>query len=471
MGMIATLNARLNRAAGGYLRSQRSYDPYSFIYSTGMRYPLYGLQQTIAGHEEEIPSDFTGYVQAAYRGNGVVFACMLARMMLFSEARFTWRQIRSGAPGKLFGTADLAVLEHPWPSGTTGDLLARAIVDVDLSGNAFLARRPGPTIKRMRPDWVTIILGSQGDPDTQAGDLDAEVLGYIYHPGGEYSGRAPVNLLREQVAHFAPIPDPLASYRGMSWLTPIVREIVADSAATTHKLKFFENGATPNMVVKLDPAVTMTAFDAWVDKFEAAHAGVLNAYKTLYLGAGAEATVVGADMRQIDFKVTQGAGETRIAAAAGVPPIIVGLSEGLQAATYSNYGQARRRFADGTMWPLWRNMVGSLETIVPPPAGSQLWVDDSDIPFLREDEKDRADIQSTQAQSIKALTDAGFDPTSVIDAITAGDLGRLSHTGLYSVQLQPPNPDGTVPPATQAGRALAALIEPYLNGKEPANVS
>ena len=170
MGMIATLNARLNRAAGGYLRSQRSYDPYSFIYSTGMRYPLYGLQQTIAGHEEEIPSDFTGYVQAAYRGNGVVFACMLARMMLFSEARFTWRQIRSGAPGKLFGTADLAVLEHPWPSGTTGDLLARAIVDVDLSGNAFLARRPGPTIKRMRPDWVTIILGSQGDPDTQAGE-------------------------------------------------------------------------------------------------------------------------------------------------------------------------------------------------------------------------------------------------------------------------------------------------------------
>jgi hypothetical protein len=63
-------------------------------------------------------------------------------------------------------------------------------------------------------------------------------------------------------------------------------------------------------------------------------------------------------MKQIDFKVTQGHGETRIAAAAGVPPIIVGLSEGLEAATYSNYGQARRRFADVTMRPLWRERGG-----------------------------------------------------------------------------------------------------------------
>jgi phage portal protein BeeE len=59
--------------------------------------------------------------------------------------------------------------------------------------------------------------------------------------------------------------------------------------------------------------------------------------------------------------VTQGAGETRIAAAAGVPPVIVGLSEGLQAATYSNYSQARRRFADGTMRPLWRNAAVARE--------------------------------------------------------------------------------------------------------------
>jgi len=51
----------------------------------------------------------------------------------------------------------------------------------------------------------------------------------------------------------------------------------------------------------------------------------------------------------------------------------------------------------------------------------------------------------------------------VVDAVTSGDLTRLSHTGLFSVQLQPPMPEGQPPAATQAGRALAALLEPYLN--------
>jgi phage portal protein BeeE len=119
-------------------------------------------------------------------------------------------------------------------------------------------------------------------------------------------------------------------------------------------------------------------------------------FKTMYLAGGTKMEVVGSNLQQIDFKAVQGAGETRIAAAAGVPPVIVGLSEGLQAATYSNYGQARRRFADNTMRPLWRNFAGSLETIVPPPPGSRLWYDDRDIQALAEDKKDLAEVRSSR---------------------------------------------------------------------------
>jgi hypothetical protein len=174
-----------------------------------------------------------------------------------------------------------------------------------------------------------------------------------------------------------------------------------------------------------------------VEAFDSQHGGVDNAYKTLYLAA-ASANVIGADMRQIDFKTTQGAGETRIAAASGVPPVIVGLSEGLEQATYSNYSQARRRLADGTLRPLWRNMAGSLANIITVPGGSELWYDTSGISFLREDEKDAAEIQQAQAQAMRTLIDGGFDPATVVDAITTGDLTRLVHTGLLSVQLQLP---------------------------------
>jgi phage portal protein BeeE len=427
----------------------------------GLSYPL-GPSTTLGAKAEEIPPNFEGYVQGIYKANGVVFACMLVRLLLFSEARFQFRRIQSGRPGELFGTTALRTLEQPWPGGTTGDLLTRAIQDADLAGNFYAVRRPG-RIRRLRPDWMTIVLGSEQEPqaDIGAGDIDAEVIGYVYQPGGPRSGAKPVPLLRQQVAHFAPIPDPAASFRGMSWLTPVIRELMADGAATTHKLKFFENGATPNLVVSLDPSIEREAFERWIKTFEDSHEGVLNAYKTLYLGGGANVEVVGKDLRQLQFKDTQGAGETRIAAAAGVPPVIVGLSEGLEAATYSNYGQARRRFADGTMRPLWRNMAGSLATIVDVPAAAELWYDDRDISFLQEDLKDAAEIQQVQAQAIKALTEAGFRPEAVVEAIVAGDLGRLDHTGLFSVQLRPagagdPNANGVA--AQRVREALAGLL-------------
>lgn len=442
--------------SGGPLSLDEWANYFSF---NGLAYP-FGLTQTMADQPgERIADNFAGMVQGAYKRNGIVFACMLVRHLLFSEARFQYQQLRGGRPGDLFATRDLQLLETPWENGTTGDLLTRMIQDADLAGNSFIARRPPvrggrPSLRRLRPDWMTIVAASETDSP-----LDADVIGYIYQPGGPGSGQDTVTLVPEQVAHFAPIPDPEAQFRGMSWLTPVIGEILADGAATKHKLKFFENGATPNMVVSLPAEIQRSAFNEWITAFKKGHEGVDNAYKTLFFGAGADAKVVGADLRQLEFKVTQGAGETRIAAAAGVPPVIVGLSEGLQAATYSNYSQARRRLADGTMRPLWRQAAASLSRLVPPQAGARLWYDDRDIPFLKEDVKDAAEIQQTDATSIKTLIDAGYEPGSVVDAVTSGDLRRLKHTGLFSVQLQ--EPGAQQPPSSSSGdpaaRAFLAL--------------
>jgi phage portal protein BeeE len=177
----------------------------------------------------------------------------------------------------------------------------------------------------------------------------------------------------------------------------------------------------------------------YAKRLDAENGGVDNAYRTLNLYPGADATVVGSSMEQIDFREVQGAGETRIAAAAGVPPVIVGLSEGLQAATYSNYAQARRRFADGTMHPLWQNAAGSLAAILPRLGGDvRLWYDATDIPFLREDERDAADIKQVRAATLSSYISAGYTPDSSVKALMSGDERLLVHTGLYSVQLQEP---------------------------------
>jgi phage portal protein BeeE len=399
-----------------------------------------GLNETYGRAKTEGPAaGFDGRVQGAYKHNGVIFACQVARMLLFTEARFMWQQLRAGRPQDLFWTTDLILFEQPWTNGSTGDLLGRMLQDVDIAGNAFV-RRTTPTsglqLERLRPDWTSIALGQSAD------HVNPQVVGYFYQPGGPGAEQDPVFFDRSEVAHWAPIPDPQNVYRGMSWLTPILREVRSDSAATDHKLMFWDHAATPNMVVKLDSQVTPEQFERFKALMDGEHRGVRNAYKTLYLGGGADATTVGLDFRQMDFKTVQGAGETRIAAAAGVPPVIVGLSEGLQAATYSNYAQARRRFADMTIRPLWRSAAAALQAVAPAPARSRLWYDDRDIPALQEDSKDAADIAAVQAATIVALTNGGFTPESATQAGITGDFSQLEHTGALSVQLMEP---GTTP--------------------------
>ncbi|HEX7097760.1 MAG TPA: phage portal protein, partial [Acidimicrobiia bacterium] len=373
---------------------------------------------------------------------------MATRQLLMSEARFQFQELRDGQPGDLFGTRDLSILENPWPNGQTADLISRAVQDVDLAGNFFAVRRPN-RIRRLRPDWMSIILGSENDPDADSWDIDAEVIGYAYHPGGYYSDRDPVVLMPEQVAHWAPIPDPIAAYRGMSWITPAIREIIGDSAARDHKVKFFENGATPNLVVSLD-LDDPEKFKRLVETMDTEYKGLANAYKTLYLAAGATATPVGADMKQLDFKTVQGAGEVRIASDSGIHPVILGLGDSLTGSSLNqgNFGAARRLTADKTLRPLWGGLAGALQSIVPPPPGSRLWYDDRHIPFLADDVKDAAEVRQMNASAIRQLIDGGFDPDKVVDAVVSGDLKRLmgNHTGLVSVQLLPPGTTGNEPP-------------------------
>ena len=425
----------------------------------GIPYP----QTTMGTNREELGSSFGQLVTGAYAGNSIVFSCINARVQLFSEARFQFQRLQDGRPGELFNgpSTYLAPLDEPWPGGTTSQLLKSALIDADLAGNAFIYREGGYLV-RLRPDWVTIIAGSPR-ADASAWDVDVQVAGYGYQPGGPEQGRERVYFQASQVAHFKSTHDPARRFSGMSWLVPVIRDVSSDQAATTHKLRYFENAATPNLLVKFDQSMTKAQSQDWIDLFNKDHAGAVNAYKTLFLGGGSDASVVGGNLREANFSAVQAAGELRIASAAGVPPIVIGLAGGLEAATYSNYGQARRAFADLTMRPLWRDISGALENIITVPQNARLWYDDRDISFLQEDVKDAADIMAANASSIRQLVDAGYEPDAVIQAIAANDVNRLNgnHTGLYSVQLQPPQTEQTPPaptPTPQLGAGQNALL-------------
>jgi len=297
----------------------------------GLAYQL-GLRQTLVGDTQTISPGFQGVIEGAYKANGVVFACELARIMLFSEARMVFRRLRGGRPAGVFSTPALRPLEQPWAGAKTGDLLTRALLDIDFAGTFVAAKRQDGTVRRLRPDWTKIVYGGEGSGQ-EFHDLDATIIGYYYTPGGDGSGNRPRFLDRKEAVHWTLIPDPLGPASGIPWIEAVIREVLGDQAMTAHKLKFFSNGATPNIVIETD--LDGEDLREFVKSFRSESEGLDHAYETMWLASAMKANVVGVDLKQLDFKITQGGGETRVAAAAGVPPVIVGLSEGLQAATYS----------------------------------------------------------------------------------------------------------------------------------------
>lgn len=747
-----------------------------------------GLNQTYAKQRiQEISASLPAYM-AAVRGCPPAFGAQMVRALVLSQARFTLRNRPwAKTPRRLFGTTALGILEKPWPNATTGELITRMEWHAGLAGNAYVTRRPD-RLRVLRPDWVGVIYGSELEPDYAAHALDGELIGYAYCNGGFGSGNKIQTVLPADMAHWSPLPDPETAGMGMSWLTPAIRDMQADRAATEHKLQFFANGApqpldarvltprgwstmgamvigsevigsdgkphrvlgvfpqgeqdiyrvtftdgsrvectedhlwsvqsnydrrrgvtrtmslrdivdgglqyrsgpskwavpfadpveyddpgpllvdpyllglllgdgcfrsngkgsggvslaadlrdaewlqatlprltpagvslnrrdrgggsefyfrglggprpnsltgairalglwdvlgpdkaipapylrasvtqrlamlqglldsdgsvekgqpnsvtftntsrdlafgvrelarslggtattvevpakrqwltrvqrlpewivpfalprkvatytppravrhrfmadvelvgrkpaqcirvdtpdslyitddfvlthnTPNLVVKGITASDPDEFAKIVDLLEERHTGIRNAYRTLYLTSGADATVVGSDLSQIDFKSTQGGGETRISMLSRVPASLLGISEGLAGSSLNagNFTAGRRSFADTWVHPTLQDLAASLATLVNVPGDAELWFDTSDIPILREDAKDAAEIEGVKATTIVKLANGGFTRESAIAAVTGQNMSLLvEDPDWVSVQVQP----------------------------------
>lgn len=413
------------------IEERLSFDQYVALLQ---QYPVQPMT-SYGSNVEPVAADYHANVVNVLKRNGPIFSLIAFRTDLFAQVRWVFRQRRNGKPGDIFSTPLLDVVNDD------PQINKWMIIDNDLAGN-FYGYRDQDRITRLRPDWIQIAY------DKPLEKWDAKIDAFLYYEGGPL-GKSPddaVLFLPEDIIHWYDRPDPERRGVGMSWITPIAREVAADNAANTHKLKFFENGATANLVFKFPETQTPAQVKEFKEMVDVDNVGVSNAYKNLYLGGGADATVIGADLKQLEFAITQGKGESRLASAARVPAVLVGFSEGLQAATYSNFGSARRLGADGLLHPLWVSAAQALGQVIRPPSGSEFWYDAYDVPFLREDKADEASIRSTDASTIRTLVDGGYTAESVVAALDANDWALLKHTQLFSVQLQPPGATATPDP-------------------------
>lgn len=385
---------------------------------------------------EDAPNNFVQTVRMMHRRNGVVSAAVTARALIMSQLRFQWR---SEIDGTTFGNRSLETLERPSLGMSREQLLWRIEQDVSYAGNAYVRRMENGELRRLRPDWVKIAMGSDESPDDVARGADVQPIAYVYQPSP--TGPAQAFGLNE-VAHIAPEPDPVAHFRGESWVSSVVREVLIDLQATDHLEKYFANATTANMIIKAPPNLTdPVKFNEWVDAMDRTIGAGSRDWRNVYLGGGSDAMVVGANLAELDMKNLQGGLETRISTRSRVHPVILGAREGLQGSSLNsgNYNSIRRLWADAWFNGYAPSWCSSLERIIPRPSAAELTFDPSRIPFLQEDMKDAADISSANATALQALDAAGFDMDAAVAAIATGDLTKLigAHDGNQSVQRLP----------------------------------
>jgi hypothetical protein len=387
----------------------------------------------------EPDGSFDAMVHQIHRQHPVISAAVAKRAALLSQLRFKWRSVVQGDNGRLWGDQSLMPLEMPNESQTRSGLLQTAEHHVSYGGTAFF-HRVGDTVRLLNPGRTSIALGSNLSPDDPGLAMDARVVGYLYteNPARptDFTFIPP-----DEVSAWTPEPDPISWWRGSSWVQAVISDYVIDRAAHLHITKFFENAATPQMVFSFDATQTVEQLQAFAEIANNDHSGAANAYKNLFLGGGADAKVVGADLSQLDLRNVTGLTETRIAVRSQVPAVVLGISEGLAGSSLNagNYSQARRLWGDAWFTPTALGLCAALERIVPPPdTANELSFDPTQVMFLQDDRLDEANVRAQQALTMRQLIDAGFEPTSVVNAVNSGDYSTLSHTGLFSVQLQPP---------------------------------
>ena len=384
------------------------------------------LTTSYAGPDREpVLPQLAAYAQGANAGNSPVFAAALVRMALFSECRF---QFQAKDSGRLFGNTSLVKVEQPFgPDSTTGDLLARMEQDVFLAGNAYIWDAPGEDrLIRLRPDYVTIVSERVA---VDGGGWYRRPTGYWFEPPKSLTDPDEGFMVpAAEVVHWVPIPDPAADFRGMCPLTPVIRDIQGDDGMTGFKLRYLQNDATPNMVIRYAQRLQPGTVDSIRERVQARYGGPGNAGKALVLDQGADLTLAGNSLSQMDFGAVQAVGTERILAACSVPGVLVGL-EPLRGAG-RGYQESMGKLANIWARPQWRSVCGALSPIVDVPPGNRLWYDTADIQALQDGEMERGQAALVRMQALLAAVQAGYTHESAIAAVDSMDLSQLKAGGI-----------------------------------------
>lgn len=287
-----------------------------------------------------------------------------------------------------------ALIENPNPYYDGDDLWQATCTDYSVDGNAFWykARGNGGYGKVLElyhlPYWQVL---PRFDSEFE------EISWYEYRVAGES-----YRLEREDVVHFRFGKDSYRRGRGVSRLTPLLREIFTDTQAASYTAGLLNNMGVPSVI--LNPKPLKDDISVVID--DETRAGLASRWDEFTAdGAGAplipsialEVVKVGLNPAEMDLGNLMTVPVTRVCSALRLHPAIVNLGTGASPSAFDNGGQhaeARRAGYEDCIMPMQKGFAKTINRQLLPdfdPTGRVLceW-NYQDVAALSEDQDKQA---------------------------------------------------------------------------------
>ena len=353
------------------------------------------------------PRRYDRLAEEGYRKNVVAYRCV--REVARACASVPWLLYTGRREMDVHPLLDL--LRRPNPRQSGPELIEAAVGHLLLSGNAYFeVVRPDDAPPRelyaLRPDRMRVVPDVSGVPRAYRYEVEGRSVDWPVDP---MTGASDVLHLRD----FHPLDD----WYGLSPIEAAASAIDQHNAAAEHNAALLQNGARPSgaLVFRSDPGPDgiRRVEEALLDRTQ----GPRQAGRPLVLGGDVDWKELGLSPKDMDFAETKAQAAREIAAAFGVPHLLVVSGE----ATFSNRADARLELWEHTVIPLLDRLSSALSTWLGPMFGPDLRLahDLDEIPALAP--RRRMKWQQIQAADFLTLNEKraalGYEPVEEGEAM------------------------------------------------------
>ncbi|MDA1095344.1 MAG: phage portal protein [Acidobacteria bacterium] len=357
---------------------------------------------------------YGAYAAEGYNGNTVVNACI--REVATSVAMPTLRLMRDVQDGGRVEVKNPTafLLDHPSESQDQADFVEMMVVYLNVSGNAYVHRmRNGGgrivALHLLRPDRVQIKLHGDGTRH-----YEYTIDGSLYQ------------IAAADVEHLK-LPNPYDDLYGLSPLQVAAKYVNLDGSIASFLRAYFANAGVPAGILKVSKRInSQQEADVARDKWRSSFGGPRGWHGIAVLDEDASYQQVAPNIKDMDTSAVSRSSETRICAAFGVPPILIGVQSGLEVSTYSNYAQAREAFWDETVSPLVRRVAAFMERVLEVGRNDDVEVF-ADFAGVRAYEEDSGSLSTRTVEQFNAgvITLNEARGSLGLDPVAAGDVRRV----------------------------------------------